>query len=134
MVRERVGVGLEASFSHNTRKHQTGESSIGAQCVVSHVQSVVEVPYGCFRGLVGNGEGAEQTKEAISCALLGRIQVDHSREEACGFQRDGHDTHGKSSNTKIDPNYGSGEEMQCTLNCREDILGILKHMIIWKPK
>nr|POF01814.1 hypothetical protein CFP56_06196 [Quercus suber] len=45
---------------------------------------------------------------------LGQIQVDHSREEAGGFQRDGHSTYGKSSNAEIDPNYGSGEEMRCT--------------------
>ena len=59
MVQDKVGAGLEASFSHNTRKHQTGESSIGVQCVVSHAQSMVEVPYGCFGGLGGNVGGVE---------------------------------------------------------------------------
>lgn len=40
--------------------------------------------------------------------------MDHSREETGGFQRDGHGTLGKSPNSEIDPNYGSGEEMPCT--------------------
>ena len=114
MVRRRAEIGLEASLSHNTGKHQIGESSIGAQCMVSHAQSVVEVPHGYSRGLVGSGGGAEQAKEATCCASLGRIRVDHSREETGGFQRDGHGTLGKSPNFEIDPNYGFGEEMRCT--------------------
>ena len=73
MVRRRAGAGLEASLPHNIEKHQIGESSIGAQCVVSHAQSVVEVPHGCSRGLVGIDGGAEQAKEAIRYAPLGRI-------------------------------------------------------------
>ena len=66
------------SIPHNIRKHQTGESSIGAQCVVSHAQSMVEIPYRYSGGLVGNGRGAEQAKEVISLAPLGRIWLDHS--------------------------------------------------------
>ena len=54
MVRRRAEIGLEASLSHNIGKHQIGESSIGAQGLVSHAQSVVEVPHGYSRGLVGS--------------------------------------------------------------------------------
>ena len=71
MVRRRAEIGLEASLSHNTGKHQIGESSIGAQCMVSHAQSMVEVPHGYSRGLVGSGGGAKQAKEATLCASLG---------------------------------------------------------------
>ena len=84
-VRRGAETGLEAYLPNNIRKHQIGESSIGAQGLVSHAQSVVEVPHGYSRGLVGSSEGIEQAEEAIRCASLGRIRVDHSREETSGF-------------------------------------------------
>ena len=111
MVRGRAETGVEVSISHNTRKYKTGGSSFGAQCMDSHAQSVVEIPHGCAEDLVGSVGGVEQAKEAIRGASLGRIRVDHSREEAGGFQRDGHSTLGKSPNSETDPNYGSGVEM-----------------------
>ena len=40
--------------------------------------------------------------------------MDHSREEARGFQRDGHDTHGEPSNAENVSNYGSGEDLRRT--------------------
>ncbi|XP_075633855.1 uncharacterized protein LOC142606378 [Castanea sativa] len=94
-------------------------------------KSGVNEDSGMIRGRAGAGLEASlpyntekhQAKEAIHCAPLGRIRVDHSREEACGFQRDGHDTHGKSSNSKIDPNHGSGEDMQCTSELQRGYLG-----------
>lgn len=62
---------------------------------------------------MGSGGGAEQAKAAISHAPLGRIRVDHLREEACGFQKDGHGPHGAPSNSETDPNHDFGVEMRC---------------------
>ena len=81
----------------------------------SHAQSVVEISRGCSKNFMGSGGGSEQAKEAIRSAILGRIRVDHSREEVSGFQRDGHSSHGDSPNSKADPNYGADSEMQCAL-------------------
>lgn len=94
MVRGRAGSGLETNISHNPREHQTGESSFRAQGMDSHAQSVVEIYHGRSRDFLESGGGSEQAKEAIRCAPLGRIRVDHSREEASGFQRDGYGSHG----------------------------------------
>ena len=41
--------------------------------------------------------------------------MDHSREEASGFQRDGHGSHGESPNSEADPNYGTGSKIRCAL-------------------
>ena len=60
---------------------------------------------------MGSGGGSEQAKEAIHSATLGQIRVDHSGKEASGFQRDGHNSHGESPNSKADPNYGADSEM-----------------------
>ena len=114
---------MEAYLPNNIRKHQIGESSIGAQGLVSHAQSMVEVPHGYSKGLVGSSGGIEQAEEAIRCALLGRIRVDHSREETSGFQGDGYDTFGKSPNFEIDPDYGSGEEIRCASELQKGYLG-----------
>ena len=114
LVRDRVGAGLEASVSHHAGEHQNGSSTIGAQCLVPYTQSVVEVSNGCAGGLGGNVGEVEQAKEAISHASLGRIRVDHSREEARGFQRNGHGTHGEPSNAENVSNYGSGEDLRRT--------------------
>ena len=62
--------------------------------------------------LVGSIRGVEQAKEAIRDAPLGRIWMDHSREEVGRLQRDGHGSPGKSPNSETDPNHGSGAEMQ----------------------
>ncbi|KAK9983038.1 hypothetical protein SO802_032563 [Lithocarpus litseifolius] len=113
MVRGRAEASVESSVSHNTRKFQFGGSSSGAQGMGSHIQSVVEFPHGCARDFEGSIKGAEQAKEAIRDAPLGQIWVDHSREEAGGLQRDGHDTLGKSPNSETDPNYGSSAKMRC---------------------
>jgi len=79
----------------------------------SNTQSVVELPHECAGDLMRSVKGVEQAKEAIRDAPLGRIRVDHSREEVGGLQRDGHGTPGKPPNSKVDPNYGSGVEMRC---------------------
>ena len=115
LVQGRVGSGLETYFSHNCKEYQTGESSFGTQGMDSHTQSVVEISHGCSTNFVGSGGGSEQAKEAIRSATLGRIRVDHSGEEACGFQRDGHSSHVEPPNSKADPNYGADSEMQCAL-------------------
>ena len=78
----------------------------------SHAQSVVEISRGCSKNFMGSGGGSEQAKEAIRSAILGRIRVDHSREEVSGFQRDGHSSHGESPNSEADPNYGASTKMR----------------------
>lgn len=75
---------------------------------------MVEISYGCFKDFMGSGGRFEQAKEAIRCAPLGLIQVDHSRGEASGFQRDGYGSHRESPNSKTNPNHGSGAEMRRT--------------------
>ena len=114
---------MEAYLPNNIRKHQIGEFSIGAQGLVSHAQFVVEVPHGYSRGLVGSSGGIEQAEEAIRCASLGRIWVDHSREETGGFQGDGYGTFGKSPNFEIDLDYGFGEEIRCAFELQRGYLG-----------
>ena len=79
----------------------------------SDTQSMLELPHGCAGDLVRSVKGDEQAKEAIHDAPLGRIRVDHSREEVGGLQRDGHGTPGKPPNFEADPNYGYGVEMRC---------------------
>ena len=113
MVRGGAGSGLETYISHNTREYQIGESSSGTHGMDSHAQSVVEISHGCSRNLMGSGGGSEQETEAIRSAPLGRIRVDHSREEAGGFQRDGHGSYGEPPNSENDPNHGSGTGMRC---------------------
>nr|POE98399.1 hypothetical protein CFP56_65577 [Quercus suber] len=73
MVRGRTETGVEASVSHCTRKYQFGGPSIGAQGMGSHTQPVVELPHGCAGDLMRSIRGAEQAKEAIRDAPLGRI-------------------------------------------------------------
>nr|POF24157.1 hypothetical protein CFP56_06240 [Quercus suber] len=103
MVQEGARSGLETYISHNSREYQTGEQGID-----SHAQSVVEISHGCSRNLVGSGGGSKQATKAIHSAPLGRIQVDHSREEVGGFQRDGHDSYGEPPNSETNPNHGAG--------------------------
>ncbi|KAF3973652.1 hypothetical protein CMV_002946 [Castanea mollissima] len=50
----------------------------------------------------------------INRATLGRIQVDHTREEASGFQGNGHSSLGKSSYLEADSTYGSGAKVRGT--------------------
>nr|POE54099.1 hypothetical protein CFP56_73770 [Quercus suber]POE64412.1 hypothetical protein CFP56_12457 [Quercus suber] len=52
---------------------------------------------------------------AINRASLGRIRVAYTREEASGFQKDGHDPHGELPNFEVDSNHGSCIEMQRAL-------------------
>ena len=72
---------------------------------------------------------------AISCAPLGRIRVDNSRKETGGFSGDGYDSHGEPTNFETNPTHGpSAEVRDVQLCCKEEIVGILKYMIIWKPE
>ena len=59
VVRGRAEAGVETSVSYNPRKYQIGGSSFGTQGMGSHTQSVVELPNGCARDLVGSIRGAE---------------------------------------------------------------------------
>ena len=113
-VRRGAEASLEEYLPNNTKQHQIGESSIGAQSLVPHTQSVVEVPHRYSGGFVGSNGRTKQAEEAIRCASLGPIRVDHSREEACGLQGDGYGSLGEPLDPEIDPDYGSGEEMRCT--------------------
>ena len=72
-VRRGAEAGLEEYLPNNTRQHQIGESSIGAQGLVPHAQSVVEVPHGYSGGFIGSSRRNKQAEEAIRCASLGRI-------------------------------------------------------------
>ena len=110
-IRRGAEAGLEEYLPNNTRQHQIGESSIGAQGLVPHAQSVVEVPHGYSRGFVGSNGRNKQAEEAIRCASLGRIRVDHPRKEASGLHGDGYGSLGEPPNPEIDPDYGSSEEM-----------------------
>ena len=112
VVRGRAEAGVETSVSHSSKEHQIRGSSFGTQGMGPHTQSVVEFPNGCAGDLVGSIRGAKQAKEAIRDAPLGRIWMDHSREEVGGLQRDGHGSLVKSPNSETDPNYGSGAEMR----------------------
>ena len=112
LVRGKVRACIETFIPYNPSKHQIKEFAFGPQCMEPHAQPVVEIPYGHFRDLLGGGGGAKQAMMAINCASLGQIWVAYTREEAGGFQRDGHDPHGEPPNFEVDSNHGSCAEMR----------------------
>ena len=114
MVRRGVGARVEAHLSLNSNKHQIRTPCTGPSCLAPHTQPVVEVPHGCSSGLDGGIGGVKQAVAAISCAPLGRIELDHPGKEAGGFQRSSHGSYGESPNSKAHPNSCSSAEMQCT--------------------
>lgn len=75
---------------------------------------MVEVLHGRTRNIMGSGRGVEQAKATISCATLGRIWMDHTREETGQFQGDGHSPLGKPPNLEVDSTHGAGAKVRCT--------------------
>ena len=119
---------MEEYLPNNTKQHQIGESSIGAQGLVPHAQPVVEVPHGYTGGFVGSSGRTKQAEETIRCASLGQIRVDYSREEASGLQGDGYGSLGEPPDPEIDPDYGSSEEMRCTSELQR---GYSRHLEVY---
>ena len=114
LVRERAGPSLEAHISHNPIQHQNWESGTGPSGLESHTQPMVEIPHGCSSGFDGGIGGAEQVVAAISCAPLGRIELDHPRKETGGLQRSSHNAHGKPPFSETHSNPCASAKIRCT--------------------
>ena len=105
---------MEAHISHNPIQHQNWESGTGPFGLESHTQPVVEIPHGCSSDFDGSIGGVEQVAAAISCAPLGRIELDHPRKETGGLQRSSHNPHGKPPFSKAHSNPCTSAKTRCT--------------------
>ena len=87
---------------------------------------MVKILHRCIGDIVGSSGGTEQAKVVISRATLGLIQVGHTREEASGFQGDGHSSLRKPPNLEADLTHGSGAKVQCTPELQREDFGYSK--------
>ncbi|KAK9990400.1 hypothetical protein SO802_025385 [Lithocarpus litseifolius] len=81
-----LGIFLEAPMKQQFNVHVDQFSTSGAK-----------------RGGYHSDQNVEQAMKAIHNSTLRQIGVDYSREETCGFQGDGSDAHGQSSNAEANP-------------------------------
>ena len=100
MVRSNAVQCLE-HFSYNPYQYQNRGARFGSPGIGLNAQSVVEVHHRHSTVVMGGGRDFKQAEEAISHAPLRRIRMDHSREEDCGYQRIGFNSHGESSYVEL---------------------------------
>ena len=60
--------------------------------------------------------------------------MDHSREEDCGFQRIGFNSHGESSYVEVDSDSSPNQEMRPIDMLQKGYIRDFKYMMIWKPE
>lgn len=97
----------------------------------SDSKPVVEISHGYSIGVLGGSRNVEQATKAIRGSTLRRIKVDYLGEETGGFQGDGCNAHGQPPDAETNPD--SIRTCDVLVCCWEDIVGILKYMMIWMP-
>ena len=129
---------MEVYVPTNPRKSQDKVPRAESSSLGHHAQSVVEVSHRCTLGFLEKDGEVEQATKAISGSLLGRIRMVNSRKENSGLQGVYIDTLGESSNLEAGPDLSTGSELRfidmlyLLICCKEDILDILKYLMIWK--
>nr|POE64448.1 line-1 reverse transcriptase like [Quercus suber] len=125
---------MEEHLSHHSGEHQVEESPIGPPSLGLDAQSLVEFHNGCSTAIMGGGKSFEHVEKAISSASLRQIWMVKTGKETSGPEGNGITLMGNHPMLKLIQILALVEKCDVLICCREDVVGILKYMMIWKPK
>nr|POE52456.1 line-1 reverse transcriptase like [Quercus suber] len=125
---------MEEHLSHHSGEHQVEESPIGPPSLGSDAQSLVEFHNGCSTAIMGGGRSFEHVEKAISSASLRKIWMVKIGKETSGPEGNGTTLMGNHPMLTLIQILALVEKCDVLIYCREDVVGILKYMMIYIPQ
>lgn len=125
--------GLETPISHNSNEHKNGEFGIGSPSLGLNPQSVVEVPHGHSPNILRSSGDFEQARRPLVMPHFDESRWIIQERKSVDFRGVALAHMGNHPSLKLLQILEPVQICDLLLCCKENIMRILKYMVIWKP-